>query len=757
VKRLLLAALVAACALPGSAAAYDAGVAVVDTTPPLAGVADPVAYTPLCAPFTGPRKWAFDEPYTDLDGSQSYDDGEPFCDANHNLRHDRIWTSGAEIGAPLPAKDVHDPLTARAFAVRSGGKTVVVVSVVAQGLFNNYIDLARARAKELNPAITDVVVSANHNESSPDTVGIYGGPAVADTLPTQTGIDDYYMGFLVEQIAQAADHAADALVPATLHVRQAGLPDGVKVRLSDNWPTTDNGTDKPVAIDPKLGVLQARDDAGHPLFTVMSLAAHNQEIGHSDDDTVADDLSSDWPGFFAARVAARGGGTGIFLVGDNGSEEDPITVPEQGGEGSYQQSQATGQALADQTVAAAADAPAIGSGEIKSTRKDFCVPLENSLFTAAAAAGLFGDRQTYVTSTCTAAARAGDGLQTTVGLVDIGPDLQLILNPGEAFPALMVGSRWGFEDVPVECNGRANPPVPTWLSHAKHRFQVGLANDFIGYLIPPWAYIGQAGAIAALSDPDCNTGSGSTDSAGHHHKLETEGVGPTASGLVATNATQLQVADAPDPAAEVKPGRFVLAGGTLSRSPIGATAIRLLDGQTLTGTFIDYDGTPQLAPDLLTRGLVFAPTGCAERHIYLDVYPSPTPAPATGPQPCAMTSPTPTPTETATATPTTTVTATPTPYVVCAGRGHKPRLHVARAVLRRHRLRVRGTARAIGDCSPVHLRKVTVRVRGRTHRAKGKRRWHYSTRVRRRVRRVTVIAVDSVGSRTRRVVKVRRG
>ena len=97
--------------------------------------------------------------------------------------------------------------------------------------------------------------------------------------------------------------------------------------------------------------------------------------------------------------------------------------------------------------------------------------------------------------------------------------------------------------MPVECQGRPNPPTPTWLSHAKHRIQVGLANDFIGYLIPPWAFIGEAGAITATNDPDCNTGQGSTDSAGHHHKLETEGVGPTASDLVARNATLLQVAD----------------------------------------------------------------------------------------------------------------------------------------------------------------------------------------------------------------------
>jgi hypothetical protein len=658
-RRLVLAAAIAlAAAAP--AAAYDAGVAVTDITPPPAGAADPTAYALPCALFNGPRVWAFDEPYSDLNGNARYDDVEPSCDANLNGRRDRIWYSGAEIGDPLPAAEVHDPITARAFAIRSDGKTAVVVSVAAQGLFNTYIDRAVAQARQLNPAIDTLVVSANHNESSPDTIGIYGGPATpaADPLPglpARTGIDDYYMDFLVARIAQAADQAVKALTPATLHVRKVPLPANLHVQLSDNWPTTDNGEDKPAAIDPKLGVIQARaTGTGTPIFTVLNLAAHNQEIGHSDKPDVAGDISSDWPGSFAARVAAKGGGTGIFLVGANGSEEDPVTVPAQGGEGTYAQAQATGEALADATLAAAQDAGSISDGPLRYARRDFCVPLENTLFKAAAAIGLFGARQTYVVQSgqCIPAATAPDGLLTTVGLLDVGPQLQLILNPGEAFPALLMGSRWGIDDVPEECRGRANPRVPTWLSHAPQRFQVGLANDFIGYLIPPWAYIGQAGVVATANDPDCNSGAGSDDSAGHHHKLETEGVGPTASAAVANQLAALQDED---PtlwlSGTVVPGRYVLADGTLSRSPIGAKSVVLEDGRVFGAPFIDYDGAEQPAPDLLTRGVLVRTGGCAivEQRYYVDVFAEFKPAPGRrARQGCIPPDVTPTPTLTPT-------------------------------------------------------------------------------------------------------------
>ena len=38
----------------------------------------------------------------------------------------------------------------------------------------------------------------------------------------------------------------------------------------------------PTAIDHKVRVLQALDVSGDPIFTMMNLADHNQDIGHSD-------------------------------------------------------------------------------------------------------------------------------------------------------------------------------------------------------------------------------------------------------------------------------------------------------------------------------------------------------------------------------------------------------------------------------------------------------------------------------------------
>jgi hypothetical protein len=632
--------LVAALALVAPATAFAdfrVGTGTESVTPPLFGKAIPPEAAASCEPgLNGPRAFAFNEPYRDVSGDGRFNYPEPYCDANRNGRYDGIYSSG---GVDTLATKVHDEIDARAVAIGDGSKTYVYVSVVAQGLFENYTKAMREQAVALSKTaghtpIDDVVVSANHNESSPDTIGIYGGPDTGAGVGGNSGIDDYYMAFLRDQVAKAAVRAADSMRPATLYAHQFMLPPNLRVALSVNFPTTDD-LEQPAAIDPKVGLLQARDADDKPIVTLMSLAAHNQEVGHSDGGV--HDMSSDWPGYFAARVEAELGGTAIFLVGDNGSEEDPITVPAlPGNDGDpYPQAKATGVALANALVAHIPDLRPLRSGPLAFKRTEFTVPLENNAFKAAAAAGIFGERQTYEAGQ--PAGRGGTDLLTAVSVLRVGPDLQLLGNPGEAFPALMVGSPWGIEDAP--CPSRPNPPVPTWNADAAYRFQVGLADDMIGYMSPPWAFTDVAGVYTA--PPECQNDSDDRDSKGHKHKLETEGVGPSAGGYVAENLTGILKQQGADPAALVRPGRFVYEDGVLGRSPYNAVGVWVagspgtlyaLPGVTGFGTrgvdgtarMMDYDGAEQPGDgDVTTRGvLVYACDGSVARRLYVDVYPA---------------------------------------------------------------------------------------------------------------------------------------
>src|SRR5437660_4387467 len=504
--------------VPAAARADDTpwsiGAAKVDTTPPLFDSAQDLQDFPEADParettcprtvYNGPRLWRFEEPYQDTDGSGTFNypnnSPEPFCDYNHNGRWDGIYLSGGQDHQAVPSPDPipgysgpgHDPIDARAVAFTGdNGKTVVLVSVVAQGIFENYIRDARTEAETLAGQaphqvscghIDEMVVSSNHNESSPDTVGLCGAPPdPTGSFGVNSGIDEYYMTWSVGQIANAAVQACDNRQPTSLREVEFPVPAGLRQEIHA-FPTTDQGM--AVATDPKVRVLQARDPSGHPILTMMNLADHNQDIGQSSTYEESHTTSSDWPGYFHRRLEQDIGGMAMFLAADLGSMEDLITDPSipdppcfSGANGCYAQVEATGNTIADDVAAELPKAKPLPVGAVSGERTEFCAPLENNLFTAAFEAGIFGQRQGY--TNCQPTGRAGTEVHTSVALLDVGPDLQFIVNPGEAFPGLMLGSPWGIED--ASCPTAANPPVPTWHASARHRFQLGLGDDLIAY------------------------------------------------------------------------------------------------------------------------------------------------------------------------------------------------------------------------------------------------------------------------------------
>ena len=682
---LALPALWAGPAVAGGAAhTFYAGAARIDITPPLAGTpaaqqadaqfAPGLAACPSTA-FPASGRFALQEPFVDLNGDNQWDAGtdlntgpdgrkpDPFCDANANGRWDGIYSDN-EKG---PASGVHDPIDVRAVAISDGqNPPLVYASVDTIGIFDYYTDQARYDLLHDFHVSADLVVSADHNESSPDTIGLYGALDTPLGVGVRSGIDEFYMRFLDYRIAQAAAEAVGSLQPAQLYANQIEGPipagqsgstypllAGMTQHISDQFPTSVAlpHDDRVAAVDTKMGVLQARTAAGTPIFTVISLAAHNQEMGNA-----GAGISADWPGAMVQAFDASHPGLAMFLVGDNGSEEDPQTNPAAVPNGSenhtnqtvqYEQAQATGRRLATLAAGAAGAAVRLAPGQIQFTRQAFCIPLENNGFVLLSAAGEFGRRQAWA---CTrsgqpvaaipngsVAPTAGTEFRTYVSYARIGPDLELIDNPGEAFPALMLGSPFGQDE---ESCSRPNPSVPTWHGDAAFRFQVGLADDMIGYLIPAWAFA--SGTPGLFNNDPCYQ-----DQHGHGHKLESESAGPTSANDVANRLTAL-LDQHPDPSAHIVLGRYVLPDGSYSRWPTGATGVLitapgataldpagglLIGGPSSTafggrrvaarGVFMDYDGQPQAGPDITTRGImVLGSDGCVIARYYLNVFPN---------------------------------------------------------------------------------------------------------------------------------------
>jgi len=74
------------------------------------------------------------EPWTDVDGNNRFDPekGDTYEDVNGNGRPDLIWLGG--FAGNRPATGVHDPLWARAIALKRGGMTIALVSIDSVGM-----------------------------------------------------------------------------------------------------------------------------------------------------------------------------------------------------------------------------------------------------------------------------------------------------------------------------------------------------------------------------------------------------------------------------------------------------------------------------------------------------------------------------------------------------------------------------------------------------------------------------------------------
>ena len=99
-------------------------------------------------------------------------------------------------------------MTARALVVSNHRQTIAVEVLDQEGLFNVYQERIRAKVAADGYHLDDIFISATHDESAPDTLGISG----VDQLTS--GVDAYYVDFLVARSAQAIEARVRPSAPA---------------------------------------------------------------------------------------------------------------------------------------------------------------------------------------------------------------------------------------------------------------------------------------------------------------------------------------------------------------------------------------------------------------------------------------------------------------------------------------------------------------------------------------------------------------
>jgi hypothetical protein len=639
----------------GPAARFRVGAAVADFSPPLAGDVpggDP-ANCKSAATFNGSRLFAFEEPYTDLHHDGHFDPGDPYVDCNGNGRWDGNLLGGGD-NTPRFYDHVADPVTARALVVAGRHGTIAVEVVDQEGFFDVYQKQIRDRVRADGYRLSNIFISATHDESAPDSLGLGG----LDQLTS--GVNNYWVKYMIGQSVKAIERAYRALRPATIRYTEVLEPSNMRQCWS-SYPFVD---------DQHIPVLEAVDLHGRTIATLASVSQHAETLGFNGGTPALDAqqnwVSSDWIHFFRASLEQRLGGVGIEMAGSVGSVESPAVystpisrTPQQfidaghpagcrtlfkvGAQtdtagalhtpiGYTGETRVFGQQMAGQVAGALTSGAYYNSHSnvLWGRRANICVPLGNALFALGSSLGVFANRPGY-NADCTQAmplapngTTSGSSLQSQVAAFRIG-DGEFISLPGEVFPFTFLRGFLGPQDMP-----NPSDPLPPWLiphMHTPFRFLDGLAEDMVGYIFPT----GNAVGVPTLS----NLNPSDRDRFGCGHSDDSEAASAQSADIIGNALVPLLDHQGGRPETIAR-GRYVLGNGTLSRDPLGgpeikcntdltfipasrsAVAVKLASGRVVRPrAWMSLSGLPQTAPDRDTRGYFDA----AGRRVWLDVFP----------------------------------------------------------------------------------------------------------------------------------------
>ncbi len=393
-----------------------------------------------------------------------------------------------------------DGLWARVLVLEQGDATLALVTLDVVGFFYDDVLKLRAAIAAQTPAIDHVLVHATHVHQAPDSMGLWG-PTVG-----RSGVDPAWMAHIEAAASDAVARAYAARVPVHTRTGEVHARDyasnGVANLISD--------TRDPVIIDDLLGAMQFLDDDDQTVATLVSFGNHPETRG-SDNLLLTSDYvhalrktvesGVDWGEGLRPGV----GGTALFLnaaVGGmmtslHAEVHDPMGRV--WSDASWEKADASGQLLGEMALDALAQGTDDAAPALQFGAQSRYLPVENHGLQAMTLMGII-QRATYhwdPEQPITADNRPD--IQTEVNVLAIG-DTRLMGIPGELLPEVWIGGYDGAytpPGTPILSPDNPNPPdlalAPTdggWRVHAgtTRTWILGLANDEIGYLIPPFAF-----------------------------------------------------------------------------------------------------------------------------------------------------------------------------------------------------------------------------------------------------------------------------
>lgn len=435
-----------------------------------------------------------------------------FEDKNRNKTFDAVWMAG--YGKSRPATGVHDPLYARAVALKQGDEFVVLVALDVVGFSLVRVNEIRSILEKERIPKGRLIVSSIHNHEGPDTMGLWGPDM------TTSGVNPDYQEFLVKTVVKIVLEALKNVQPASLKLAKVrmrdvdpyytGIPFGGK-NPKETQVGLLNDIRDPVIVDDTLYVMKADDRKGKTIVTLLNWSGHVEVVG--DENTL---LSADYVGYFRNYVEKYFGGAAIFFPSDVGGMMSSLggkiplvyekgkrvygenRVPVYAQNNSFEVARSLGFLLADAGVSSIKKSSYEKNVRLKALSSEIQIPFENFYFLLAAGMNII-EMDPKLLLRDKKCGKAGC-LEETLTAFSVG-DSQFVTVPGELFPELAVGvpeddafvsprpnKYFPQHDVSDFKTQHADPyvvesPVRSAM-RANHQFIIGLANTEFGYIVP---------------------------------------------------------------------------------------------------------------------------------------------------------------------------------------------------------------------------------------------------------------------------------
>lgn len=402
-----------------------------------------------------------------------------------------LYIAGYNNGVEIT--DVLDYCEARAVWLDTGEEGVLLIGVDCVALDSGTVHKIREALADL-PDCASINVYSTHTHAGIDTLGLWG-PLGVD------GKNDGYMENLISAAEEAAREAAANRTAGTLFYGKA--------------ETTNMYRDSrmPLVYDENLYQLRFEPKEGEAGTRLLFYGAHPEALRGSN--TL---LSRDYAGMLCDGVSLATGDNTMFLPGAIGGlimTREFIAIRNNNNEDAVKNLTLTSELLIEDALSITPQKEQEIPGHMAISRQTCTIPMDNIGFLLFKYLGILTNQAAPADSA------TGYGVETEVSVLLLD-DLAVTLIPGEIFPELVRGGQYG------KANPEGKNPVPLQKIAEEQGIEnmliVGLANDEIGYIVPPSDFLVNE-KMPYLEKI--------VDYTGENHYEETNSIGPECANVIA--------------------------------------------------------------------------------------------------------------------------------------------------------------------------------------------------------------------------------